>query len=202
MDMSALFKITYGLFVASAEYDGKRSGCIINTASQATAEPPKMLVTMLKQNLTTELIAQKKSLAVSILSEDAPISLVAHFGLQSGRVTDKFAALAHTTDQSGNPALQEHTLATLALSVTETIDLGTHLLFICDVADAREIAEGEPLTYSAYRRKKFSAGESAPAKYVCGVCHYVYDGETPFEDLPEDYLCPVCKRPKSVFAKA
>ncbi len=206
MDATAMFSLTYGLFIAGVEEGGKKNACVINTAVQATAEPVKMHVTMMKSNLTTQLIRRKGSLAVSVLSLDCPLGTVAAFGMRSGRDADKFAGVEHRTDANGNPYLDgPATIAVISLEVASMLDLGTHLLFICDVPDAKKTGAGRPMTYADYRTLKSGAapkpGKQQPKKkqYVCSVCHYVYDGDVPFEELPEDWLCPVCKKPKSVF---
>ncbi|MEG0979611.1 MAG: flavin reductase [Oscillospiraceae bacterium] len=206
MDNRALFKFSYGLFVAGVEQDGKLSACIINTAIQTTAEPVTVAVTMLKTNNTTQLIAKKKSLALSVLSLDTPLDTVANFGFKSSRDSDKFEGISFKTDANGNPFVTDSMNATMSLAVTKIIDLGTHFMFLCDVVDAEVLSDVAPMTYADYRSiksggsvQKGSAETNKGKKYICSICHYVYDGETPFEDLPDDYVCPVCGRPKSVF---
>lgn len=205
MDRRALFDITYGLFIAGVESEGRKNACITNTAIQVTSEPAGVTVTLLKTNLTTQMILRKMSFTVSILSRDCPLNFIRDFGLRSGRTCDKLEGMAYETDQKGNPYFSENTLSYISLNVNSVIDLGTHCLLVCSVTEAQKTGEGEPMTYDGYRRLK--AGET-PAKegggprtgtYVCSVCHYVYDGAAPFEKLPDDYACPVCKAPKSAF---
>jgi flavin reductase (DIM6/NTAB) family NADH-FMN oxidoreductase RutF/rubredoxin len=204
MDQTALFSLTYGLFVAGVEENGRKNACIINTAVQATSKPVCMHVTMLKTNLTTQMIRKKGSLTISVLSLGCPLPVIASFGLRSGRDYDKFDAVAHKTDSNGNPYIEDNMVAFMSLNVVSMIDLGTHILFICDVVEAEKTGKGKPMTYADYRTLKaggsVAAGEgSAKKRWVCSVCHYVYDGEIPFEQLPDDWTCPVCKQPKSVF---
>ncbi|MCL1848842.1 MAG: flavin reductase [Clostridiales bacterium] len=220
MDNTAFFKLTYGLFVTGVEYEGKRNGCIINTATQATSEPGRVLATMMKTNLTTELITKKGSMTISVLSIDCPLDTVAHFGMNTGRDKDKFADVAYETDAMGNPYILEGVIARFHCKVEQTIDLGSHYLFVCAVEDCLPLGDAEPMTYAEYRRLKAGGApkaEAASAKqeasatadkasggasggaWVCSVCHYVYDGATPFEDLPPDWACPVCKKSKDVF---
>ena len=212
MDNTAYFKLTYGLFVTGVEYEGKLNGCIINTATQATSEPGRMLATMMKTNLTTELITKKGSLTISVLAIDCSLDLIAHFGMNKGREMEKYGNIAHEIDTFGNPYITEGAIARFHCRVEQTIDLGTHYLFVCAVEDCLSLGAQEPMTYAEYRRLKAGgapqasgqSGQKAPsgsAKWVCSVCHYVYDGETPFEDLPADWSCPVCKRGKEVFIK-
>lgn len=207
MDTSAMFNLTYGLFIAAVELNGRRNGCIINTAIQTTAEPCSMTVTMQKSNLTTEMILKKWSFTVSIISQTCPLELIKNFGLTSGRDADKFAGLDYATDRKGNPYFKKDMLSFMSLEVTSIIDLGTHYLFVCNVAEAEKLEAGKPMTYADYRTLKAggsleaAAPAPAPARktYFCSVCHYVYDGGVPFEELPDDYLCPICGKPKSFF---
>ena len=206
MDETAMFSITYGLFLAGVESDGKKNACIINTAAQATAEPNGMVVTMLKTNLTTQLIKKKGSMTISVISRDCSLDTIKDFGMRSGENCEKFQDLEYKTDQQGNPYLEKGMLAYMSLEVSSVLDLGTHLLFLGKVSEAEKIEEGNPMSYSDYRFLKSGGSFDSPApvkeqekNYICSICHYVYDGETPFEDLPEDYVCPICGRPKSSF---
>lgn len=209
MDKTSMFTLTYGLFVAGVEEGGKKNGCIVNTAVQATSDPMIMTVTMMKDNLTTQLIKKKGSLTVSVISLDCPLDGIGSFGMRSGRDCDKFDGIEHKTDGNGNPYLEENTLAYMSLNVSSMIDLGSHYLFICDVVEAEKTGKGQPMTYADYRALKSgktigkanyeSDDESDKKAYVCTVCHYVYDGDTPFEELDDDWVCPVCNQPKSVF---
>jgi len=212
MDPTAYFKFTYGLFVAGVEYEGKRNGCIINTATQATSEPGRVLATMMKSNLTTELILKKKSLTISVLGIDCPLDMIGHFGMNKGREKDKFADVAFETDALGNPYILSGVIARFHCKVEQAIDLDSHYLFVCAVEDCVSLGDAEPITYAEYRRLKAGGAPKQPAtaaantaptqgRWVCSVCHYVYDGETPFESLPADWTCPVCKRGKEVFVK-
>lgn len=208
MDKTAMFSLTYGLFVAGVSEGGKVNGCTINTAVQATSEPMQMHVTMMKANLTTELIRRKGSLALSVISLDCPLSVVGNFGMKSGRDCNKFDDMEYKTDVNGNPYLEKGMVAYMSLKVTSMLDLGSHYLFVCDVVEAEKLEKGQPMSYADYRALKTGGtvakvgtpeGKPATKKYVCSVCHYVYDGETPFEELPDSYVCPVCNQPKSVF---
>lgn len=206
MDKTAMFSLTYGLFLAGVQEGDKRNACIINTAVQATSEPPKMHVTMMKSNLTTQLIKRKGSLALSVLSLDCPLETIANFGLKRGRDSDKFIGFDPKEDQNGNPFLNTNTLAYMTLNVESMIDVGSHYLFICNVAEAEKINQGQPMTYADYRVLKAGGTVGKPSaktkkQWVCTVCHYVYDGDIPFEELPEDWICPVCGEPKSVFVQ-
>ena len=205
MDTSAMFNLTYGLFIAAVELDGRKNACIINTAIQTTSEPCCMTVTMQKSNLTTEMILKKWNFSISIIAQTCPLEMIKNFGLRSGRECDKFADVQCKIDHNGNPYFSQDMLAFMSVDVSSVIDLGTHYLFVCKVAEAEKLESGKPMTYADYRTLK--AGGSLepttpqPAKktYFCSVCHYVYDGDIPFEDLPDDYVCPICGKPKSFF---
>ncbi len=207
MDLSALFKITYGLFIVGVEHNNKLNGCVINTASQVTAEPPRVIVTMQKDTLTAEMINQKKSMSLSVLSHACTMDMITKFGYHSGRDTDKFKDIDFKRDEQGNPYIPSVSNAVVNLKVERTEDVDTHWLFICSVEDTFRTGNEPSLTYDDYRKLKDGKGNSskleeekeAPVKYICTVCHYVYDGDVPFEDLPDDYICPICKVPKSKF---
>lgn len=210
MELSALFKLSYGLFIVGTEYEGKRNACVINTAAQATAEPVRMIVTMLKSDYTASLIEKKGSMTISVMSVHTPLTLIQDFGTRSGRDCDKFENYPCSTDASGNPYLTDTMTAVMSLRVEQTIDLETHLLFVCMVEDAWNLSDEKPMTYADYRILKNGGSiggsvsaqeEASPAskKYVCTVCHYEYNGEIPFEELPDDYVCPVCGVGKDMF---
>ena len=209
MDKTSMFTLTYGLFIAGVEEDGNKNACIINTAVQTTSDPVRMNVTMMKDNYTTELVKKKGSLAVSVIAIDCPLDIIKSFGMRSGRDNDKFEGVDYKTDKDGNPYLTEGIIAYMGLEVSSVLDLGSHYLFICDVTEGEKIAEGQPMSYADYRAIKSgkttnkstdnSSNANTSTTYVCTVCHYAYDGDTPFEELPEDYKCPVCSQGKSVF---
>ncbi|MDR0469785.1 MAG: flavin reductase [Peptococcaceae bacterium] len=208
MDNTAFFKLTYGLFVTGVEFEGKLNGCIINTATQATSEPGRLLATMMKTNLTTELIMKKGSMTVSVLAIDCPLDTVAHFGMNKGREMEKYGNIAYETDALGNPYILDGAIARFHCRIEQTIDLGSHFLFVCTVEDCVSLNDREPITYAEYRRLKAGGApkaaegqKAASGRWVCSVCHYVYSGEVPFESLPADWKCPVCKRGKDAFVK-
>lgn len=154
MDKTAMFSLTYGLFIAGVEEGGKKNACVINTAVQATDEPLRMNVTMMKTNLTTQLVRKKGSLTVSVLSLDCPLKFIGSFGFRSGREHEKFEGVEHKTDANGNPYPENHTIARMSLNVASMIDLGSHNLFICDVVEAEKTGAGKPMTYADYRALK------------------------------------------------
>lgn len=150
MDLTALFKMTYGLYVVSAEADGQKAGCIINTATQVTAEPPRMMVAVHKDNVTTGVIAKAGAFTVTALDMTADMPYIGNFGFRSSAGYDKFEKYGCETSEVGSPYSPEHACALYACRIVDTVDAGTHLLFIGDVVDARKLSDAEPLTYAYY----------------------------------------------------
>lgn len=207
MDQQAIFKLTYGLFVLGTAVEGQKNACIINTAQQVTAIPEKISITVAKNNLTHDMVKESKQFSVSILGENMDLDIINHFGMQSGRDVNKFETISYKEDSLGNPYIEEGVVAVLSGRVLQEVDLGTHTLFIADLVDSKLLSDEQPITYGGYREKRMNAGKSNQVEtksqdiYECTICHYEYEGEIPFEELPEDYVCPICKQPKSVFIK-
>lgn len=206
IDPIAFQKLSYGLFVVTAKDGEKENGCIINTATQVTVEPNRIAVTLNKKNLTHDMILHTGKLNLSILSEEAPFSVFTHFGFQSGRDTDKFSEYKDEPRSSnGLRYLSTYTSAYLSGAVIDSIDCGTHTLFLADVTQAAVLSDVPPATYAfyfAHIKPKPVKKESAARVYVCKICGYIYDEAVegvPFEELPDDYVCPICKHPKSDF---
>lgn len=202
MDNSALFTIPYGLFAVGVTHDSRTNACIINTAAQAASEPQTLLCTMLKSNLTTEMIAAKKSMAITVLSSDCSLDFIAKLGMKSGRDADKMQGLNEKYDNMGNPYFPGVGTARISVDIDLVHDLGSHLLFSGRITEAEKLCPGESLTYTEYRNRKAAGDRKKEKKYVCSICHYVYSGEQSFESLPDDWICPICKKPKSVFVEA
>ncbi len=219
MDITALFSISYGVYILSTKYNDEINACVINTAIQVTQEPARVSVTVLKSNYTHDLILKSNQIGISVLGEQASLDMISRFGFQSGRDVNKFADFSYETDILGNPIIKEGCLSTITGKVTQAIDLGTHTLFIADVVDAKTIEQGKSMTYAYYRDLKMGkvkpstdndetkaplnseADKNGKDIYQCSICHYVYDGDIPFEELPDSYVCPLCNQPKSVFTK-
>ena len=127
--------------------------------------------------------------------------------MKSGRDYDKFSGIEFKEDLNGNPYIEKDTIAYMSLNVSSVLDLDSHYLFVCDVVEGKNTGEGKPMTYADYRALKSGKAitktdtkeKSKEKSYVCTVCHYVYDGDIPFDELPNDWVCPVCKQSKSVF---
>ena len=193
MDTKALFKLSYGLFVLSAQEDGRDNACIINTLTQITSSPNRLAMAVNKSNLTHDMILRTGQFAASVLSEDAPFSVFQRFGLQSGRDADKFADFPDVArTESGLLYLTKYANALLAGKITDAIDKGTHTLFIADMTEAEVLSQLASLTYADYHAKvkpQPKPQEQKNTGWRCKVCGYVYEGE----ELPPDFVCPWCK---------
>ncbi len=208
MDDTAIFKLSYGMFYLGCGDNGKKNVCVVNTVAQVTQEPLKVSVTILKNNYTNELIFNAQKFSVGIMGQNASMDTIFHYGGQSGRSVDKLAGHDYKIDVLENPLVDEGCIASLCCKVCQTIDLGTHMMYIADIVDATNLSNDEPMTYKDYR--DIRAGKKTPSQtdkaenadvWQCTICHYIYDGDVPFEDLPDDYICPICKKPKSAFQK-
>ncbi len=189
---SALYNIGYGLYVVSVNDGNKDTGCIVNTVVQVTSTPLQVAVTVNKANYTHDVIAEKGVMNVNCLSTSAPFSLFTNFGFQSGRDADKFANVSFKRSENGLAVLEKNVNAFMSLSVTQALDLGTHTMFICTVTEADVLSKEESITYAYYHKNvKPKPGQKLePVKgYICKICGYVYEGE----ELPADFVCPICK---------
>ena len=184
----------------TAREANRDNGCIINTVTQLTDSPKRISIAVNKQNLTHDMILKTGVFNVSILSERAPFAIFKHYGFQSGRDTDKFAGVpALARAQNGIYYLPDSTNAFLSGKVTQTIDLGTHTLFIADVTEARVLSDAPSMTYAYYFEnvKPKPAALEKKTGWVCKICGYVYEGE----ELPPDFICPLCKHGAEDFEK-
>lgn len=150
MDVTAFFKMSYGLYVVSAEADGQKAGCVINTATQVTAEPARLMVAVHKDNVTTGVIERAGAFTVTAIDMTADMPYIGNFGFRTSADYDKFEKYGCETSAVGSPYSPEHACALFACKVVQTVDVGTHLLFIGDVVDARKLSDEEPLTYTYY----------------------------------------------------
>ena len=199
-----LFNIQYGLFVITTKDGDRDNGCISNTVAQVTAQPNRISVALNKSNFTTELIQKSGRFTASILSEAADFELFKHFGFQSGRTVNKFADFTDCRRVSnGTFAITRGTNAFISADVEQAIDLGTHMLFIGLVTEMETLSDTPSATYNYYQAnikpKPQPAGKTEDGKTIwrCSICGYEYVGE----ELPEDFICPICKHPASDFVK-
>ena len=189
-DMTALFKIGYGLYVVTSNDGKKDNGLIVNTVTQVSDNPNLVAVNINKTNYSHHVIKQTGKMNVNCLSIDAPFSVFENFGFQSGRTADKFAGWDTVRSDNGLIILPKYINAAFSLKVEQYVDLGTHGMFICSVTEARVMSDRDTMTYTYYldnvKPKPQTEGKKG---FVCKVCGYIYEGE----ELPEDFICPLCK---------
>ena len=189
-DMTALFKIGYGLYVVTSNDGKKDNGLIVNTVSQVAENPTKIAVTINKANYSHHVIKQTGIMNVNCLTVEAPFKVFETFGFQSGRNVDKFADCTPLRSDNGLVFLPRYINAFMSLKVEQYVDLDSHGMFICTVTEARVISNAETMTYSYYHANVKPKPQTEGKKgYVCTVCGYVYEGD----ELPEDFICPLCK---------
>ena len=189
-DMTALFKIGYGLYVVTSHDGTKDNGLIVNTVSQLTDNPQRVAVNINKRNYSHDVIKKTGVLNVNCLDVSAPLSVFQTFGFQSGRTADKFAGIDELRSDNGLRFLPRYINAFMSLKVENYIDLGSHGLFICSVTEARVISDRDTMTYTYYQNHvKPKPQTEGKTGFVCKVCGWVYEGDT----LPDDIVCPLCK---------
>ena len=189
-DLKALFNIGYGLYVVTSN-DGERdNGLIVNTVTQLTSSPNRVAVAINKDNYSHHIIRQTGIMNVNCLSTEAPFSVFQNYGFRSGRNADKFEGIAEMRSDNGLRFLPQYINSFMSLKVEQYIDMGTHGLFVCSVTEARVISKVETMTYTYYQNNVKPKPETEGKKgFVCKVCGYVYEGD----ELPEDFVCPLCK---------
>ena len=189
-DLTALFRIGYGLYVVTSNDVKKDNGLIVNTVIQLTDTPNRVAVNINKANYSHHVIKQTGMLNVNCLSTEAPFSVFQQFGFQTGRSVDKFAGQTVHRSDNGLVFLDKYINAFMSLKVEDYVDLGTHGMFICSVTEARVMSNQETMTYTYYQNNVKPKPETEGKKgFVCKVCGYIYEGD----ELPADYICPLCK---------
>ena len=195
-DLTALFKIGYGLYVVTSNDGKKDNGLIVNTVSQVTNVPNRIAVTINKDNYSHHVIKQTGIMNVNCLSTEAPFSVFETFGFQSGRTVDKFKDCTPYRSDNGLVFLPKYINSFMSLKVEQYVDLGTHGMFICSITESRVISDTETMTYNYYQQNVKPKPKTEGKKgWVCKICGYVYEGE----NLPDDFICPLCKHPASDF---
>ena len=195
-DLTALFNIGYGLYVVTSNDGKKDNALIVNTVTQVTNTPNRLAVTINKDNYSHHIIKQTGKMNINCLTVDAPFSVFEKYGFVSGRTTDKFAGEEVLRSDNGLVFLPRYINSFMSLKVEQYVDLDTHGMFICSVTEARVLSDRETMTYSYYHANVKPKPKTEGKKgYVCKICGYVYEGE----NLPEDFICPLCKHPASDF---
>ncbi|MBE5767160.1 MAG: hypothetical protein E7335_08370 [Clostridiales bacterium] len=197
MDQKSLYKISYGLYLLTAQDENGDNGCIINTAVQVANDPTRLSIAVIKGGKTHDMVKATGVFNVSALTVDAPFALFKHFGMQSGRNVDKFADFANVArSENGLYYLTEGANGYISCKVVNSMDLTSHTLFIGEVTDGVVLSERPSCTYAYYQSD--IKQKPAPVKkkgWVCSVCGYVHEGE----DMPDDFICPICKHGKQDF---
>ena len=189
-DLTALFKIGYGLYVVTSNDGKKDNGLIVNTVTQVTDTPNRVAVTINKQNYSHHVIKQTGIMNVNCLSTAAPFKVFETFGFQSGRTVDKFADCTPLRSDNGLVFLPRYINAFMSLKVEQYVDFGTHGMFICSITEARVISNAETMTYTYYQNNVKPKPQTKGKKgFVCKICGYIYEGDV----LPDDFICPLCK---------
>ena len=204
MDKKAMYKLSNGLFVLTAKDEEKDNGCIINTAIQASSMPNQLSICVNKANLTHDMIVKTGKFTVSVISQDAGFDLFKHFGFQSGKDVDKFKNFEKCKrGENSIYYITEGTNAYISVNVSKTEDLGSHTMFIGEITDMEVLSETPSVTYDYYLKnikpQPENVGTTTDGKTIwrCTICGYEYVGE----ELPEDFICPLCKHPASDFEK-
>ncbi len=197
IDQTALYKISYGLYVLTTSDGKKDNGMICNTVMQVTSDPLTVVVGINKANYSCQTVLDTKKMNIVTLSEKCDFSIFERFGFASGKDKDKFAGLYYWKSQNGLPVLVDITNSFISLKVKDAIDLKSHYLFICDVTEAKVINNDASMTYDYYHKYVKRKADTSKKGYICTICGYVYEGEP----LPEDFICPICKHPASAFVK-
>lgn len=215
MNNKVLRQLSYGVYAVSTLDNNRPTGCIANSIMQITSSPATVAVSINHNNYTNKCIKDKKKFSVSILSEKTSQELIGKFGFRSGKDINKFEGVDYSI-KSEMPVLNE-SCGYIVCKVVNTMETDTHTIFLGEILDGDELQNNNPMTYAYYHNVvKGKSPKAAPTyieeniekeskdsikekKYVCSVCGYVYDGDIPFENLPDDYCCPICKQPKSVF---
>jgi flavin reductase (DIM6/NTAB) family NADH-FMN oxidoreductase RutF len=195
-DFAALDKIGYGLYVVTTRDGGRDNGLILNTVTQLTDSPKKIGVTVNRENYSHHIISRTKKLNVCCLTTDAPFKVFEVFGFASGRDTDKFADCTPQRSENGLVVLPRYLNAYFSLEVEDEVDLGTHTMFICHITEARTLSDKPSMTY-AYYHEHVKPRPNATSGWVCKICGYVHEAQ----DLPADFICPLCKHGVDAFEK-
>lgn len=194
--MNLLFKITYGLYVLSARDGDKYNACIINTLAQQTSNPEKLSITVNKLTYTHSMVQKTGFCSCAVIGNDATIDLIQGFGMRSGREVNKFDGIDAASTNNGCLVPIKGIIGYFDLKVIEEIDMGSHTMFVCEATDKVVFKDEVAMTYAYYRanllKKKDQAKKEA---YICTICGYIHEGP-----IPDDFICPICKKDKSFFA--
>ncbi len=214
MNNNILRDLSYGVYIISTLDGDRATGCVANSAMQITSSPATIAVSINHDNFTNECIRKSGRFSVSILSQESDPGLIGTFGFQSGKDVDKYEKVEHEVVE--NVPVIKDSCGYMVCELKDSFETSTHTIFIGEIVEGDVYSNVEPMTYAYYHKVVKGKSpknaptyipdekeESAESKviYQCSICGYIYEGSTPFEQLPEDYVCPICKQPKSVFEK-
>lgn len=198
MNKEGLRKLTYGVYIINTT----NSGCIVNTLTQVTSD--RVIVAINKENYTNQMIKKHKKFNATVLTQNTDMKVIQTFGFTSSKDTDKYENFNTEIDNSGIKYLKDHIAAIIECEIENEIDLDTHTIFIAKVINTKNLSDEEVMTYDYYHKEKngvtppkASTYEKSKIGYRCPICGYVYEGDT----LPDDYICPICGAPASIFEK-
>lgn len=199
MDSKALFNISYGIFLLGAKNGEKINACITNTCMQVASDPVRIAISVINNNYTCKMIKETDFFSLSILDKTCTFDFIKNFGYQSGREINKFESIDYKTDENGCPYVEKYACSLLSCKVISKEDLGTHTLFVAEIQDAKIISKNEPLTYAYYQSNVKPKPKTDASKKIigwrCKICGYEYMEE----NLPADYICPICGHPAEDF---
>ncbi len=212
MNETALFKLSYGVYICTTWNEGEPVGCVANSAMQITSSPATVAVSINKKNFTHDCIVNSGYFAISVLGEKSEPKLIGKFGFTSARDGNKFDGVDYSV--RGKLPVLSDSVAYLCCKVVDRWDTPTHTVFLGEVFDCDNLKKDKPMTYAYYHEvlkgktsvnaPTFIEGatdEAGKEKYVCSICSYEYDGDIPFEELPDDWVCPLCGMGKEYFKK-
>ena len=202
MENKAFYNISYGVFILGVKSGENFNACITNTCFQAAVNPPRLAISVINKNLTCQMIKESGVFSLSVLDKTCTFDTIQRFGYQSGRNTNKLSGIGYELDSNGCPYFTNQTCSVFECKVVSTEDLGSHILFIAEVTDAKILSENAPLTYADYQAnvkpKKASNSGNQTKKIIawkCKICGFVYNGS----ELPSDYVCEICGHPAEDF---
>ena len=197
INKTAMFKIGYGLYIVTAREGDKDNGCIVNAVTQLTDQKLRVAVTINKQNLTHDMVKNTGVMNVNCLTEETPFAIFEYFGFQSGKNVEKFVSPHLNRSENGLVIQPDYSNAFFSLKVEQEVDLDTHTMFICEVTEAKVLSDKPSMTYAYYHANVKPKPVKKAKGWVCKVCGYVYEGE----ELPPDFICPLCKHGAADFER-
>lgn len=198
INSTAMFKIGYGLYIVTSKEGDKDNACIVNTVTQLTDSKLRVAVTINKQNYTHDMVKNTGLMNIMCLTEETPFAVFEYFGFQSGRNTDKFVTPNLQRSENSLVVIPNYSNAYFSLKVEQEVDLDTHTMFICEVTEAEVLSDKPSMTYAYYHANVKPKPQKPKSKgWVCKICGYVYEGD----ELPKDFVCPLCKHGADAFER-